>query len=126
MIGFRGLSVAWSQAGSWTSICLRGSVDPGNVHALLTAIDAALSAEPAALLVEGDLVTSWSVRGLEVVVHTAMRAAAMRVGFALSGLGTSQVELIRRQWPGVPIDQFTHQTAGDATRALGFGLHLAS
>jgi hypothetical protein len=110
--------------GPWTAIVLRGSVEPDNIEVLLTAVDAVMSEEPTAIMLDGDQVDSWSVRGLEVAVHTAIRTTELRVGFAMSGLGSPQVELIRRHWPGVPVEQFSYPTAADALRSVDPGLTL--
>ena len=117
-IGSRGLSATWTTLDSAAVVSLRGAVDTDNIGVMLTAIDAVLAAPVPAVLLDCDLVASWSVRGLEVAVHTAVRATELRRLFAMSGLDQPQRELIRRNWPGVPLEPFGYPTADKALRAL--------
>lgn len=117
-IGARGLSAATTTVDGLGVVSLRGQVGTDNIGVMLTAIDAALDSGVTGLVLDGDEVSSWSVLGLEVAILTATRAAGTGRRFAMSGLPDTQLELIRRHWPGVAADQFSHRSAAEAARAV--------
>lgn len=118
-LGARGLSVATTTAGGCGVVSLRGDVGTDNIGVMLHAIDSVLDANVRSLVLDGDDVSSWSVLGLEVAILSATRAAGSGMKFAVSGLPSAQLELIRRHWPGVELRQFSYRTAADAGRAVG-------
>lgn len=115
--GARGLSVSWAVDDDLGVVSLRGAVSSDNLDVLLGAVDAVIRIGVRALVVDGDAVGAWTIRGLEVAVLAANRPEFQQ-GFAVSGLSAPAVDLIRRQWPGVDIGHFTYPTSAAAITAL--------
>lgn len=99
-------------------LTLSGVADTGSLDLLPSAIDGLFDADVGGILLDGAAVSSWSRRGLQILVLTATRAHGRRIAFAVSGLPPDQLDLLHRQWPGVRSDQFTHPSRHAARAAL--------
>ncbi|WP_157970785.1 STAS domain-containing protein [Nakamurella deserti] len=116
--GARRLSVHTTQTARVGVLVLRGDARPDALGPLITAIDGLFAARVGAIVLDCRDVTSWSSRGLEVAVLTATRAHEQRIGFAACGVPEEQLSFVRRQWPGVRVEQFAYPGRRSAEDAL--------